>query len=451
MSENGTDPKTKFSNLTNFIESAKESLYEIDNEIKENNISPEFGHAMKKFHNANLFFLCLKWTSLPYAVASTAYNIVDFAKMATTRFNYNEFTNSTLDVLSFTWDNGSILTPYIALLATSLYVTSLYSKGIEKMRNEHENLEPFKNELLDLMKIDKNSQIKDELTSDKLHKIYLISSYMQGSSTRETVGNIITTIRSLKQLWTSDGLTIFNNWGKKIRDTFNNNKMKTSYATMRDLNNLKEDNNIEYFKRFKNDPNSINSQKKSRKKIDEFNKNAINNAAKTYANQNLQLIFARVVQDILKEGGAELKPIHKNFLIKFEDLHRATSLKDPFDDNKVKSPTEIERISKMANDLLKGKSHLTNKFRLIDIVKSINPNLVIDDKIKYGSFEKHMKVAREKIAANKNEDHFNLSLNYENETLINPADLEKIMKINMEKAERKMKSTKTLGNNKVVK
>lgn len=448
MNEKIPDPKIKPSHVGKFIESAKEGFVGIDNEVKKNNISIEVGDSMKKYHRSNMLFLCIKWVALPYAVATTSYNILDFAKMATSKFDPNDITNSITQALNFTFENSLILSPYAALLATSLYVTTYYANNIKKMINEHENLQPFKNELLDIVTINKNSQIKDELTSDKLHKIYLISAFMQGSSTKETIGNILGTVGSLKKLWSDEGLKIFDNFWKKIKKSFKNEKLKTVSALMKDFNDPQEELNLSYLRKMKLDQYKLHNKKELKEMLNEFNKQAINTASKTYASQNLQLVFARIVQEILKSDNPASKELHKKILEKFEDLHRVTAVKDFFDDNKLKSPLVMKRISKIANDLLEGTSNLTKDSKLKDIVESINPSMIIDEKIKYGSFEKHIKEAKVRIIKNRPEDYYKLNTYHRNDTLIDTSDLEKIISIDEEKARRKLNASNLIGNKK---
>lgn len=411
--------------------------YKLEKQLAKGNCSIEHANDMQRFNNTKTLFLFLKMGIVSIGMQQGFTPLVNILKE---QYNPKNPFFSTINMLSEGMSNYSLAAP-AALLGASLFITALYANRSSIVMDESKKFQSFKNELLDIMDIKDNNMISSEVVSNKLHKLYLIGNLTHDSIKTKTVENIKIMIKSLKSLWDEDGIKAFNSISKIIKN-FSKFKEASMYGQVLKMNDTNSQINKEYLNNKTDDQDERNNDAENSRHINELNKRTINKAANTYASQNMQIVFARVIQDILKENNPELRQIHKKLLKKFEDLHKVTTLND--NDGERRPPVIMARISKIANDLLENKSHLNNSSRLIDIMKHINPDMVSGNKIKCSSFEKHMMEAKNNIVEpeRKNSKKDNFNLNVYQETLINPEDLEEIASINMKKVEKKMKSTK---------
>lgn len=427
--------------------------YAINSEVKQKNYSHEYGEDLKKHDETYSFFIISKWVMLSETLGFAPSYLSD--KLQSLQFDPENSLDSTLKMISEFIQNSPDVAPHLLMLGVSTYITMKFVSKKKLMEDHSENLQSFKSELLDMMKINNNSMITDEMSSNGLHKLYLLGFHTHDSIKEKTIQKIKGISASLQKLWSDDDLSLADKIMKVIKSELPKTKITNFYTKLQDLNDPENMYNKMYTNSQLLDRNKKNNKSKVKESILELNQKAMVLASQTYANQNIQIMFARLVQDIVKRDTADISLIHKKILMKFEDLHIVTELKDS--DGKVKSPEAILRISTIANNLLNGTSHFSKNSKLSEIIESINPEMITNHKkIKYGKFETHLIEAKKKIVHNnltqkesleetkkdKKIKHDDFNLNVYQDTLINPSDLEKIISIDLDKAKKKMKATK---------
>lgn len=435
------DLKLSVADAKDAWDSLFQNTKKINDYVKNKQLSVEYANDMKTHHNEQLLFLCIKGVLMSSLIA---YGINPLTKIILSQFDPQNPVSSVLNTFRTSVPMLETLTP-LCLLGVGVYATIKYGQKKTVRLDENKGFQSFKNELLDVMDINDKEIITDEMTSSRLHKLYLIGNHAYDPKPEKVKNKVGLMLDSLKSTWSDEGLLFFKKATKTMKVLLNiEEKDKTHeiiFEIVAKLNESKSFLNSKYLDE-KLTANERHIDPIIKEALNKLNSEAINQASKTYANQNIQIMFARVVQEILKTNTSNLSVNHKNLLIKFEDLHKATELKDKT--GVVRAPDVIEKISKMANDLLEGRSHFTQTSSLKDIITHINPEMIKNGKIKYGTYEKHIDEAKEIIVYRQDpsvkKDDFNLNVYHD--TLINPDDLEKIVSIKMEKFSKKMKSTK---------
>jgi hypothetical protein len=424
-----------------FWDSLFKTNKKINEQVKDKNISVEYANDMKNYHNEQLLYLCLKGILSSQIIS---FGVAPLSKIILSQFDHKNPVISVFNTLKTSVPFLETVVP-LCFFAVGIYATIKYAQRQSIRLDESKGFQSFKNELLNVMDINDKEVIRDEMSSNRLHQIYLIGNHVYNPDAEKIKNKINLILDSLKSTWSEEGLNFFNKATKLmkilVKKAYKDEFHEKIFKRVNELH--KED--VFINKKYLNEKLTSNERHVDSDievALRNLNNESINQAAKTYASQNIQIMFARVVQDILKTNDTVLSINHKNLLIKFEDLHKATELKDK--KGELRAPDVIEKISKMANDLLEGRSHLTPNSSLKDIITHINPEMIKNGKIKYGTFEKHIKEAKKSIVhkndPNNKRDDFNLKIHHD--TLINPDDLEKIISINMEKFEKKMKATK---------
>jgi hypothetical protein len=124
--------------------------------------------------------------------------------------------------------------------------------------------------------------------------------------------------------------------------------------------------------------------------LQEINQSAILEAYKLSRKQNIELFFSKVVADY----NFGLK--HTDLINKFAELHSQTQVSAKGKEDQILIDS-YQKISAMAFKMQKNEKLYPDYVKMETIIKDINPNMIVDNKLKIYSFNDIFEYAKRKI------------------------------------------------------